>query len=189
MVALTGVSGAGKSTLLNLIGGLDQPTSGDIMFRGKNLRDFSDGELNLYRCVHMGFVFQFHHLLSEFSALENVMIPGRIAGKTPGECLNEAEELLRFVGLADRMRHLPRELSGGERQRVAVARALINRPDLVLADEPSGNLDERKASLLHELFVRLNKEFRQTFLIVTHDRRLAALAGRIANMADGIVEN
>jgi len=186
MVALTGVSGAGKSTFLNIIGALDRPTSGEILFRGENLAQKSEKELDRYRSRHVGFVFQFHHLLPEFSALENVMLPARIAGLDNPKA--RAEELLAEVGLENRLTHLPRELSGGERQRAAVARALVNRPDLVLADEPSGNLDESNSRALHELFRKLNEKWGQAFLIVTHDSHLASQADRQVGMSNGLVD-
>jgi len=186
-VAIMGASGAGKSTLLNLLGGLDKPTQGEIIFRGENIAAYKDAQRDAYRRSHLGFIFQFHHLLPEFTALENVMIPGRILGRDESECKREAMKLLDAVGLSARPNHLPNELSGGERQRVAVARALMNRPALVLADEPSGNLDEHNSERLHKLFFELNREFRQTFLIVTHDRHLAGLAGRRVQMHGGLI--
>lgn len=184
-LALTGASGSGKSTFLNLLGLLDTPTSGEIFFRGKSLAKLSPKERDLYHRRHIGFVFQFHHLLAEFTAFENVCVPARILGASVRECRERAESLLETVGLKDRLRHLPRELSGGERQRVAVARALMNHPDLVLADEPSGNLDERNAEMLNELFSKLNRELGQTFLVVTHDSRLASRASRRVTMLHG----
>jgi lipoprotein-releasing system ATP-binding protein len=184
-VAIMGASGAGKSTFLNLLGALDRPSKGELIFRGKNVAAFSDRERDEYRGQNLGFIFQFHHLLPEFTALENVMIPGRILGRSDAECRDEARELLIAVGLSNRPNHLPQELSGGERQRIAVARALMNRPALVLADEPSGNLDESNSERLHQLFLELNQKFQQTFLIVTHDRHLASLAGRRVYMHGG----
>lgn len=186
-LVLTGSSGSGKSTFLNLVGALDKPTSGSILFKGKDLRHMSEGERNFFHRKNVGFVFQFHHLLSEFTAFENVCIPGRILGSTITECKERAENLLETVGLKDRMRHLPREMSGGERQRVAVARALMNHPDLVFADEPSGNLDEKNSEMLNELFGELNKKFNQTFLIVSHDERLAKKASRRVHMHGGLI--
>lgn len=183
---LTGASGSGKSTFLNLIGLLDTPTSGEIYFNGKNLSKVSAEEKDDYHRRHIGFVFQFHHLLSEFTSLENVCVPARIlGGKSQTEIKERAIYLLETVGLKDRLNHLPRELSGGERQRVAVARALMNHPDIILADEPSGNLDEKNAEMLNELFSRLNREFEQTFLIVTHDERLARCATKHFSMTHG----
>ncbi len=187
IVVLTGSSGSGKSTFLNLIGALDKPTSGAILFKGENLASLKSQARDRFHRHHIGFVFQFHHLLAEFTALENVMLPARITGANVQDCRERAENLLETVGLGGRLRHLPRELSGGERQRVAVARALMNNPDLVLADEPSGNLDEGNAEKLNELFAKLNAELGQTFLIVTHDARMASLATRRVHMHGGLV--
>ena len=184
-VAIMGASGAGKSTLLNLLGALDQSTSGQILFRGQDIAAYKEKERDRYRSENLGFIFQFHHLLPEFTAIENVMVPGRILGKTAEECREDAENLLAAVGLEQRAKHLPAELSGGERQRVAVARALMNKPALVLADEPSGNLDEQNSDRLNKLFLDLNQSLGQTFLIVTHDRRLASLASRCVQMHSG----
>lgn len=186
-VAIMGASGAGKSTLLNLLGALDRPTQGQILFHGEDIATFSEKRRNEYRRAHLGFIFQFHHLLPEFTALENVIMPGRILGRSPEDCKKEALQLLDAVGLGARPNHLPAELSGGERQRVAVARALMNKPAIVLADEPSGNLDEGNSEKLHKLFFDLNREFGQTFLIVTHDRHLASLAGRRVQMHGGVI--
>lgn len=188
LVALTGSSGSGKSTFLNLVGMLDTPTSGEILFKGKPLSKFSSQERDMYHRVQVGFVFQFHHLLSEFTAIENVCVPGRILGTSESECKERAAMLLETVGLKDRLRHLPRELSGGERQRVAIARALMNHPDLVLADEPSGNLDEANSQMLNELIGELNEKFNQAFLIVTHDEKLASFAKRRVVMHGGIIQ-
>lgn len=188
LVALTGSSGSGKSTFLNLVGMLDTPTSGEIYFKGKPLSKFKGDERDMYHRVQVGFVFQFHHLLSEFSALENVCVPGRILGTSSHECRERAEMLLETVGLKDRLKHLPRELSGGERQRVAIARALMNHPDLVFADEPSGNLDEANSDLLNQLFWDLNQKFNQAFLIVTHDEKLASFAKRRVVMHNGLIQ-
>lgn len=188
LVALTGSSGSGKSTFLNLVGMLDTPTSGEILFKGKPLSKFSSQERDMYHRVQVGFVFQFHHLLSEFTAIENVCVPGRILGTSEAECRERAAMLLETVGLKDRLRHLPRELSGGERQRVAIARALMNHPDLVLADEPSGNLDEANSQMLNELIGELNEKFNQAFLIVTHDEKLASFAKRRVVMHGGIIQ-
>ncbi|MCF0222401.1 MAG: ABC transporter ATP-binding protein [Fibrobacter sp.] len=189
LVALTGSSGSGKSTFLNLVGMLDTPTSGEILFNGKSLSKFNSEERDRYHRFHVGFVFQFHHLLSEFTALENVCVPGRIMGKSERECNERAEMLLETVGLKDRLRHLPRELSGGERQRIAIARALMNNPDLVLADEPSGNLDEANSEKLNELIGELNQKFNQAFLIVTHDEKLATFAKRRVVMHGGLIQS
>lgn len=189
LVALTGSSGSGKSTFLNLVGMLDTPSSGEILFKGRPLSKFSSQEKDMYHRVQVGFVFQFHHLLSEFTALENVCVPGRILGASDKECRERAEMLLETVGLKDRLKHLPRELSGGERQRIAVARALMNKPDLVLADEPSGNLDEENSARLNELFGKLNEKFNQAFLIVTHDEKLASFAKRRVIMHGGVIQS
>lgn len=186
VVVLTGSSGSGKSTFLNLIGALDKPTSGAILFKGKDLASLKPSARDQFHRHHIGFVFQFHHLLSEFTALENVMLPARITGATPADCRERAEHLLTTVGLEGRLKHLPRELSGGERQRVAVARALMNSPDIVLADEPSGNLDEANADKLNHLFAELNQKLGQAFLIVTHDARMANLATRRVHMHGGL---
>ena len=188
LVALTGSSGSGKSTFLNLVGMLDTPTSGEILFKGKALSKFNDAERDRYHRVQVGFVFQFHHLLSEFTAIENVCVPGRILGTSEKECKERAAMLLETVGLKDRLKHLPRELSGGERQRVAIARALMNHPDLVLADEPSGNLDEANSAMLNELIGELNEKFNQAFLIVTHDEKLASFAKRRVVMHGGVIQ-
>ena len=188
LVALTGSSGSGKSTFLNLVGMLDTPTSGEILFKGKALSKFNSEERDEYHRFKVGFVFQFHHLLSEFTAIENVCVPGRIAGKSDKECRERAEMLLETVGLKERLKHLPRELSGGERQRIAIARALMNNPDLVLADEPSGNLDEANSAMLNELIGELNEKFNQAFLIVTHDEKLASFAKRRVFMHGGVIQ-
>ena len=188
LVALTGSSGSGKSTFLNLVGMLDTPTSGEILFKGKPLSKFNSQERDMYHRVQVGFVFQFHHLLGEFTAIENVCVPGRILGTSEKECRERAAMLLETVGLKDRLKHLPRELSGGERQRVAIARALMNHPDLVLADEPSGNLDEANSAMLNELIGELNEKFNQAFLIVTHDEKLASFAKRRVVMHGGIIQ-
>jgi lipoprotein-releasing system ATP-binding protein len=187
IVALTGVSGAGKSTFLNILGALDHPNDGMVLFKEQDLAKFSNEQLDAYRRNSVGFIFQFHHLLPDFTALENVMLPGRIAGRNVVDIKKEALELLEMVGLQDRTTHLPSELSGGERQRTAVARALMNAPEVVMADEPSGNLDETNSVHLHELFVKLNKELNQTFLIVTHDKSLSSCAHREVKMAGGLV--
>ncbi|MCK9181783.1 MAG: ABC transporter ATP-binding protein [Fibrobacteraceae bacterium] len=189
LCVLTGASGSGKSTFLNLVGALDTPTSGEIIFEGKNIQKMTSKEKDEYHSKKVGFVFQFHHLLSEFTAVENVCVPARIAN--PFEDLKKirehAEELLVTVGLGDRLKHLPNELSGGERQRVAVARALMNGPDIIFADEPSGNLDEKNAKMLNELFKKLNEEFNQTLLVVTHDERMAEYATRRVHMRGGVI--
>ena len=189
VISIVGPSGAGKTTLLQLVGTLDKPTSGSILFNGKELCRMSDGELATFRNRHIGFVFQFHQLLSEFTALENVMMPALIAGRNRKEVEKEAMELLAVMGLKERATHKPSEMSGGENQRVAVARALINRPDVVLADEPSGSLDSKNKEELHKLFFELRDRYGQTFLIVTHDEGLAAITDRTIRMVDGVVHS
>lgn len=185
IVSIVGSSGAGKSTLLHILGTLDKPDSGQVSFDGKDTVALRGNELARFRNLHIGFVFQFHHLLPEFTALENVSIPGWIAGRGKKEVNAKAEELLSFLGLEQRIHHKPNELSGGEQQRVAVARALINDPDIVMADEPTGNLDSEHARRLHELFISLRDRLSQTFLIVTHNEELAAMSDRILHMKDG----
>jgi len=185
IIAIVGPSGAGKSTLLHLLGALDRPTSGIIRFNGQVLNDESDAKLAKIRNLEIGFVFQAHHLLPEFTALENVIIPALIAGKTPEEVKPKAMEILRRVGLDQRVKHQPGELSGGEQQRLAVARALMNDPKLLLADEPSGNLDKASSQALHDLLWSLSQERGQTTVIVTHNEALAGKADRIVEMEDG----
>ena len=185
IVSIVGSSGAGKSTLLHIIGTLDRPDSGTLVINGVEAGKLKDKKLSDFRNRSIGFVFQFHHLLPEFTALENVCIPAFIAGKSQAEAEKRAAELLGFLGLGERMGHKPSELSGGEQQRVAVARALVNRPAVVLADEPSGNLDSRSAKELHQMFFDLRKEFNQTFVIVTHNDELANMADRKLEMKDG----
>lgn len=185
IVSIVGSSGAGKSTLLHILGTLDKPDSGNISLNGRDISSLRGNELAAFRNRHIGFVFQFHHLLPEFSAIENVCIPGWIAGKGKKEVNARAAELLDFMGLGDRIHHKPMELSGGEQQRVAVARALINNPDVVFADEPTGNLDSAHARRLHELFLSLRDNLSQTFLIVTHNDELAAMSDRVLHMKDG----
>lgn len=189
VISIVGPSGAGKTTLLQLIGTLDKPTSGSIEFNGKELCRMSESELATFRNKHIGFVFQFHQLLPEFTALENVMIPALIAGRNRKETEREAVELLEVMGLKERVAHKPSEMSGGENQRVAVARALINRPDVILADEPSGSLDSKNKEELHKLFFELRDRYGQTFLIVTHDEGLAATTDRTIRMVDGTVHS
>jgi ABC-type lipoprotein export system ATPase subunit len=184
-VALCGASGAGKSTLLHLLGGLDIPNKGEIFFDGKNLRRLSNSELSRVRNERVGFVFQAYHLLPELSALENVVLPARIARRPVGEAEAAARELLGRVGLGKRLEHRPYELSGGEQQRVALARALINKPALLLADEPTGNLDSRTGEELFQLLCSLQAERNLTLVIATHDPRLAARARRVVELADG----
>jgi lipoprotein-releasing system ATP-binding protein len=185
IVSIVGSSGAGKSTLLHILGTLDKADSGNIYINNQLVSTLKGKELAAFRNKHIGFVFQFHHLLPEFSALENVSIPGWIAGRKKKEVQADAIALLKRLGLADRMENKPQELSGGEQQRVAVARALINKPLIVFADEPTGNLDSKNAKELHELFVSLRDEFHQTFLIVTHNEELAAMSDRRLHMKDG----
>ena len=185
VVSIVGASGAGKSTLLHIIGLLDRPDGGEVIIDDNNLANMSDKDLSSFRNKHIGFVFQFHHLLPEFTALENVCIPGWIGKRNDNEVKEQAKELLDYLGLKERFDHKPSQLSGGEQQRVAVARALINHPKVVLADEPSGNLDSDNARELHELFFRLRKEFYQTFVIVTHNEELAKLADREVTIRDG----
>ncbi|MBY0480192.1 MAG: ABC transporter ATP-binding protein [Chitinophagaceae bacterium] len=185
IVSIIGSSGAGKSTLLHILGTLDKADSGSISINNQQLNALKGRELAAFRNKHIGFVFQFHHLLPEFSALENVQIPGWIAGRKKKEVQAAAIALLQKLGLGDRMDHKPQQLSGGEQQRVAVARALINQPVIVFADEPTGNLDSKNAKELHELFVSLRNEFNQTFLIVTHNEELASMSDRRLHMKDG----
>lgn len=187
VVAIVGASGAGKSTLLHILGTLDSPDQGQVLIEGKDLFANGVGDLAKFRNKHIGFVFQFHNLLPEFSALENVMMPGFIAGGDEKELKRKATELLKLLGLEERMDHKPSELSGGEQQRTAVARALINSPSLVFADEPSGNLDSKNASDLHELFFKLKKELGHTFVIVTHNMEFASMADRKLEMKDGVI--
>ena len=188
VISIIGPSGAGKTTLLQLIGTLDKPTSGTILFNGEDLSKMGSNKLSTFRNKHIGFVFQFHQLLPEFTALENITIPALIAGRKRKEAEAEAMELLRIMGLEERADHKPSELSGGENQRVAVARALINHPDVILADEPSGSLDSKNKEELHRLFFSLRDKFGQTFIIVTHDEGLASYTDRTINMVDGVVE-
>ena len=189
VISIVGPSGAGKTTLLQLIGTLDKPSSGTICFNGEELGKMNENRLATFRNRHIGFVFQFHQLLPEFTALENIIIPALIAGRKRKEAENEAMELLRIMGLEKRAQHKPSEMSGGENQRVAVARALINRPDVILADEPSGSLDSHNKEELHRLFFDLRDKLGQTFIIVTHDETLAAFTDRTIRMVDGMIEN
>lgn len=188
IIAVTGPSGAGKSTLLHILGTLDKPDSGRLIIDGDDCMLLTENHLSTLRNRKIGFVFQFHHLLPEFTAIENVMIPGLIAGRKEQELKKEALQLLKLLGLEQRVFHKPPELSGGEQQRVAVARALINKPVVVLADEPSGNLDSQAAADLHDLFFRLRDEMNQTFIIVTHNDLLAARADRVIRLKDGSVQ-
>jgi len=187
VVSIVGPSGAGKTTLLQIMGTLDKADAGTITIDGTNVSKLKEKELSAFRNRHIGFVFQFHQLLPEFTALENVMIPALIAGTSPKEANRRAQEMLDLLGLADRAGHKPNELSGGEKQRVAVARALINRPSVVFADEPSGSLDTKNKEELHRLFFDLRDKLQQTFVIVTHDEGLATLTDRTIHMVDGLI--
>ena len=188
VISIVGPSGAGKTTLLQLIGTLDKPSGGSICFNGKDITRMNSKRLAAFRNKHIGFVFQFHQLLPEFTALENIIIPALIAGRSRSEAEKEAMELLGIMGLQERAQHKPSEMSGGENQRVAVARALINRPDVILADEPSGSLDSKNKEELHKLFFDLRDKFGQTFIIVTHDEKLASFTDRTIQMVDGCVK-
>lgn len=185
IVSIVGPSGAGKTTLLQILGTLDKPDSGSVVVDGIETSTLSTNKLSEFRNTHLGFVFQFHQLLPEFTAIENIMIPAYIAGMKPKEARSRAEELLAFMGLSNRANHKPNELSGGEKQRVAVARALMNNPAVILADEPSGSLDSKNKEELHKLFFDLRDKFGQTFVIVTHDETLATLTDRTIHLKDG----
>ena len=185
IVSIAGPSGAGKTTLLQIMGALDKPNQGEVLYRGVNINKLKDKELASFRNKNVGFVFQFHQLLPEFTAQENVMIPALIGNRKMSEAEKKAKEILNFLGLADRMEHKPAALSGGEKQRVAVARALINNPSVIFADEPSGSLDTQNKEELHRLFFDLRKQFNQTFVIVTHDEALAELTDRTIHLKDG----
>jgi lipoprotein-releasing system ATP-binding protein len=185
IVSIAGSSGAGKTTLLHILGTLDNPDQGEIWFGEKRLDTMKSKELADFRNQHIGFVFQFHHLLPEFTALENVCVPGWIAGRKTGELEKKAGELLERLGVSARASHKPNALSGGEQQRVAVARALVNNPGIIFADEPTGNLDSTNATSLHNLFKQLRDELNQTFLIVTHNEELAAMSDRVMHLKDG----
>lgn len=187
VISIVGPSGAGKTTLLQLIGTLDKPTAGKIFFDGEEVSQMNSKRLATFRNKHIGFVFQFHQLLPEFTALENIVIPALIAGRDRKEAEKEAFELLRIMNLEERAHHKPAEMSGGENQRIAVARALMNHPDVILADEPSGSLDSHNKEELHKLFFDLRDKFGQTFIIVTHDETLAKLTDRTIRMVDGTI--
>jgi len=192
IVSIVGASGAGKTTLLQILGTLDKPSSADgteLLINGENVLGMNDKNLSKFRNAQLGFIFQFHQLLPEFTALENVCIPAFIAGRGKAETEQEAKRLLDYLGLSHRISHKPNELSGGEQQRVAVARALINKPVVIFADEPSGNLDTASAENLHQLFFRLRDEFGQTFVIVTHNEELANMADRKLVMVDGLISD
>ena len=187
IVSIVGASGAGKTTLLQIVGTLDKPDCGEILYDGRRVDNLPDREMARFRNGNIGFVFQFHQLLPEFTALENVMIPALIGGKNQSDAEQEAKRILDFLSLSDRLGHKPAQLSGGEKQRVAVARAVINRPSVILADEPSGSLDSKNKIELHKLFFDLRDEFKQTFVIVTHDETLARMTDRTLFMKDGSI--
>jgi len=187
VVSITGPSGAGKTTLLQIMGSLDKPDGGSVLYDGQDITVMNEKEISAFRNRHIGFVFQFHQLLPEFTALENITIPMLIGGSSMGQATARAKELLAMLGLADRAEHKPSELSGGEKQRIAVARALANRPDVILADEPSGSLDSKNKEELHNLFFSLRDKLGQTFVIVTHDESLASKTDRTIHLLDGTI--
>ncbi len=188
IVAIIGKSGAGKTTLLQIIGTLDRPTKGQVLIEGTDVFAMKDKDLAAFRNEHIGFIFQFHQLLPEFTALENVCIPAMIAREKETDYMPRAEKLLRELGLGDRLNHKPNALSGGEKQRVAAARALMMSPDIILADEPTGSLDEKNKKELSELLLKLRKEYGQTILLVTHDKELANIADRVIEIVDGVIK-
>ncbi|MBK8347120.1 MAG: ABC transporter ATP-binding protein [Saprospiraceae bacterium] len=189
IISIIGKSGAGKSTLLHILGTLDTPDTGTLAICDKDITGLNEKQLAAFRNKNIGFVFQFHHLLQEFTAIENVCIPAYIAGISESESTQKAKELLEYLGLSDRMNHKPQQMSGGEAQRVAVARALINQPAVVFADEPTGNLDKASSENLHQLFLQLRKDFNHTFVIVTHNTDLAAMSDRVITLEDGRVKS
>ncbi|NPA53361.1 MAG: ABC transporter ATP-binding protein [Aquificae bacterium] len=187
MVALMGPSGSGKSTLLHILGGIDKPTEGNVFINGQNLLSLSDKKLAIFRNKHIGFVFQFHYLLPEFTILENVMLPVQIYNR--GGAKEKAEKILRLLGLSHRLKHKPSQVSGGEQQRAAIARAVVNEPDVILADEPTGNLDSKNAQKVMEIFLQMNKEKNVSIVIATHDREIAEYCNRILYLKDGVIED
>ncbi len=189
LVIIVGPSGAGKSTLLTVMGGLSRPTEGEILLNDINLYKLSDEKLAEIRNKKMGFIFQFHHLLPEFTAIENVILPSLIAGENKKTATDKAKKILISMGLGGRLLHRPSELSGGEQQRVAIARALINDPDIIFADEPTGNLDKQNSELINKIIFDLNKNLKQTFIIVTHNEQLASLGNKVIHIEDGMIKN
>lgn len=187
IISIIGKSGAGKTTLLHILGTLDRPDEGSVLYDESNLSNLNDRQLSLFRNENIGFIFQFHHLLNEFTALENVCIPALISGKSKSNTQKKAKEILDYLGLGDRLTHKPNQLSGGEQQRVAIARSLINNPKVVLADEPTGNLDTSTSEDIHELIFRLRADMNQTFIVVTHNQDLAKRCDRTLVMADGLI--
>jgi len=185
-LCILGGSGAGKSTLLHILGTLDTPSAGNVYFKGENLFSKNDEDLAKFRNKHLGFIFQFHHLLSEFNALENIMMPARIDGVSKQDCKARAEELLEQMGLSDRATHYPTELSGGEKQRIAIARALMQSPDIILADEPTGNLDSANGRVIRDLFLDLQRRLNLTIIVVTHDQKFASSFPKTLHMKDGV---